>query len=134
PPDAGLLPAALQPEAPLPGHLERYLVHDVVPWVDGHLPTIPSRAGRVLAGLSAGGYGAVDIGLRHPTLFGTLEAWSGYFHPLRAGALVDAGSAELQAHDPSLLAQREAPLLRRLGTRFFLSSGTTADRATAEAT
>jgi enterochelin esterase-like enzyme len=113
------------------GIWEQYLVRDVVPWVDANLPTIAARRGRVLAGLSAGGYGAVDIGLRHPGLFSTLESWSGYFHPLRAGALVHADRAERQAHDPSLLVRREAPLLHGLGTRFFLSSGTTRDRATA---
>jgi enterochelin esterase-like enzyme len=116
------------------GIWERYLVRDVLPWADSHLPTIRSRTSRTLAGLSAGGFGALDIGLRHPELFGTLEAWSGYFRPLRSGALVHATSRVLLAHDPSLLARREAPLLRRLGTRFFLSSGTTADRVTARAT
>jgi enterochelin esterase-like enzyme len=116
------------------GVWEQYLVRNVVPWADAHLSTIAARRGRVLAGLSAGGYGAVDIGLRHPKLFSTLEAWSGYFHPLSAGALVNADEAERRAHDPSLLAQGEAPLLRRLGTRFFLSSGTTHDRATAAET
>lgn len=116
------------------GAWEDYLVRDVVPWTDAHLSTVDARRGRALAGLSAGGYGAVDIGLRHPRLFSTLEAWSGYFHPLRAGALVHASTAVLAAHDPSLLVQREAPLLRRLGTRFFLSCGTTLDRQTAEET
>ena len=116
------------------GIWEQYLVRDVVPWVDSNLPTIAARRGRLLAGLSAGGYGAVDIGLRHPGLFSTLESWSGYFHPLRAGALVHADRAERQAHDPSLLVRRESPLLHQLGTRFFLCSGTTHDRATAAGT
>lgn len=116
------------------GAWEQYLVDDVVPWADANLPTVAARRGRVLAGLSAGGFGAVDIGLRHPRLFSTLEAWSGYFRPLRAGALLHARPAGLRAHDPSLLVRREAPLLRRLGTRFFLSSGTTHDRPTAAAT
>jgi enterochelin esterase-like enzyme len=53
-----------------------------VPWTDANLPTVADRAGRILAGLSAGGYAAVDIGLRHPFMFSTLEAWSGYFRPL----------------------------------------------------
>ena len=116
------------------GVWEQYLVHDVVPWTDANLPTIADRAGRILAGLSAGGYGAVDIGLRHPFMFSTLEAWSGYFHPLHAGALVHAAPAGTHAHDPSLLARREAPLLRRLRTRIFLSCGTTHDRETAAGT
>ena len=35
------------------------------------------------------------------------------------------------AHDPTLLVERDAPLLRRVGTRFFLSCGSTHDRITA---
>lgn len=111
------------------GVWESYLVDRVLPWAERHLPLDRRATGRVLAGLSAGGYGAVDIGLRHPRLFGTLESWSGYFAPLRAGALVNADAAALAAHDPSLLVRAEAPLLRRLGTRFYLSSATTRDRA-----
>src|SRR5581483_1354933 len=80
-------------------------------------------AGRVLAGLSAGGFGAVDIGLRHPDVFGTIESWGGYFAPLRDGPFRHAAAADLRAHDPVLLAPREAPLLRRDRTGFFLSSG-----------
>jgi enterochelin esterase-like enzyme len=113
------------------GPWENYLVRDVVPWIDSHLPTIRTRAGRALAGLSAGGFGAVDIGLRHPTLFGTLESWSGYFRPYRDGPLRYVGARDLAAHDPSLLVRRETPLLRRLGTRFYLSCGSTADSKTA---
>jgi enterochelin esterase-like enzyme len=113
------------------GTWENYVVDDVVPWVDLHLPTEAAPAGRAIAGLSAGGYGAVDIGLRHPTVFGTLEAWSGYFHPFRDGSLRRANRAELRAHDPSALAREKAKQLRRLGTHFFLSSGTTADQVSA---
>src|SRR5581483_9042326 len=61
--------------------------------------------------------------LRHPALFGTVESWSGYFHPLRDGPLKHADAATLRGHDPALLARREAPILRRDGIRFFLSTG-----------
>lgn len=130
-PPAGLTPRY---EGEWAGPWERYLLRDVVPWVDRHLPARAARATRAIAGLSAGGYGAVDIGLRHPFLFGTLEAWSGYFRPYRDGPLRNATLSTLAAHDPSLLAEREVPLLRRLQTRFFLSSGTTRDRRTTAAT
>jgi enterochelin esterase-like enzyme len=116
------------------GPWEDYLVRDVVPWVDANLPTLAAASERTLAGLSAGGYGAVDIGLRHPRMFGTLEAWSGYFQPLREESLAHADHTSLDAHDPSLLVRQEAPLLRRLGTRFFLSCGTTHDKETAAGT
>jgi enterochelin esterase-like enzyme len=115
------------------GEWESYLVDDVVPWVDAHLPTEATSGGRTLAGLSAGGYGAIDIGLRHALLFATLESWSGYFTPLRDGPLHGATAEGLAAHDPTVLVRREARLLARLGTRFFLSSGTTRDRDSARA-
>ncbi len=67
------------------GPWEQEVVDDVVPFVDAHLATLATPKGRVLAGLSAGGFGAVYIALRHPGVFGSVESWSGYFHPLRDG-------------------------------------------------
>jgi enterochelin esterase-like enzyme len=116
-------PATERGRAEWAGQWEDYLVHDVVPWTDAHLPTISSPAGRVVAGLSAGGYGAIDIGLRHLDLFGTLESWSGYFHPLADGPFVHASASYLAAHDPTHLVRREAVQLRRDHTRFELSTG-----------
>jgi len=105
------------------GPWETALVDHVVPWVDGTLPTIRSRDARTLAGLSAGGFGAVDIALRNPGLFGTVESWSGYFTPLHDGPFKGASKATLAANDPVLLARGDAARLRALGTRFFLSTG-----------
>jgi len=105
------------------GPWEEYLVRDVVRWADANLQTVAGARGRVIAGLSAGGFGAVDIGLRHPHLFGTIESWGGYFAPFPDGPLAHATAPELAAHDPTRLLPRRASLLRGLGTRFFLSSG-----------
>lgn len=105
------------------GAWENYLVDDVVPWTERHLPVAAGMHARILAGLSAGGYGAVDIGIRHPRLFGTLESWSGSFAAPHDGSLRHATAAQLAAHDPVLLVPREAEQLHRLGTRFFLSAG-----------
>lgn len=106
------------------GVWEDYLVRAVVPWARSHLPVPRGPASTAVAGLSAGGYGAVDIALRHPGLFGTVESWSGYFTAPTDGPLKGAGAAVRAAHDPSKLAVSEAQRLRRLRTRFFLSSGT----------
>ena len=105
------------------GPWETYLDDAVVPWVDGHLPTIAGPEGRTLAGLSAGGFGAVDIALRSPGLFDRIESWSGYFRPLHDGPFTGVGAHTLAANDPTRLASREAAALRRLGLRFFLASG-----------
>jgi enterochelin esterase-like enzyme len=130
-PPAGLTPAY---DGEWAGVWETYLVRDVVPWVDSHLPTIRAGSQRAIVGLSAGGFGAVDIGLRQPGLFKTLESWSGYFTPFRDGPFRDASARTLANHDPSLLVRAEVRALRRLGTRFYLSAGTTSDRWTAART
>ena len=86
-------------------------VESVVPWVDAHLPVIRNRAGRILAGLSAGGYGAVDIGLRHPLLFWrTLESWSGDFGAPHDGWATGCGSRRGGNHGRLWRAQLPAAL------------------------
>ncbi len=57
---------------------ETFLARDVVRAVDARYRTIPDGAHRALAGLSEGGYGALNIGLHHPGRFRVLESWSGY--------------------------------------------------------
>jgi S-formylglutathione hydrolase FrmB len=49
--------------------------------IDRAYRTIPTRAGRAIVGVSAGGYGAVILGLQHPQQFSVIESWSGYFEP-----------------------------------------------------
>jgi S-formylglutathione hydrolase FrmB len=49
--------------------------------VDARFRTIRSRTGRALVGISAGGYGAMHLALRHLGEFSVIESWSGYFHP-----------------------------------------------------
>jgi enterochelin esterase-like enzyme len=105
------------------GLWEQAVVGQLVPWIDTNFATIASPAGRVLAGLSAGGFGAVDIGLHRPDLFGTIESWSGYFTPLHDGPFKKAGRQLLAANDPMIVARREAAVLRSDATRFFLSTG-----------
>lgn len=105
------------------GMWEQALVDRIVPWVDAHLPTRADASDRVIAGLSAGGFGAVDIGLRHPGVFGTIESWSGYFRPLHDGPFKHATKAVLAAHDPTRLLESEQSPLLRAHTRFFVSTG-----------
>jgi enterochelin esterase-like enzyme len=106
------------------GAWEDYVTRDVVPWVDDHLPTIPTRSDRVLGGLCAGGYGAMDIGLRHPAMFGALEAWDGYFAPVfDDGPFVHAPASYVLAHNPTLLVEDDTAALRRDDMRFYVSVG-----------
>jgi enterochelin esterase-like enzyme len=126
PPFVGVIPVAGRRHArneEWGGRWEWYVVHVVMPWADAHLPLSPLRTQHAIGGLSAGGYGGLAIGLRHPRLFGTLESWSGYARPPRDGPFAHASVRRLASVDASLLLRRELPLLRRLGTRFYLSVG-----------
>jgi enterochelin esterase-like enzyme len=78
---------------------ETALTRDVVHYVDSHFRTIANRRGRAIVGLSAGGYGAVLLGLHHLESFSVIESWSGYFHPTNpAGtAPLDLGSRAANA-------------------------------------
>jgi enterochelin esterase-like enzyme len=93
---------------------------ELVATVDARYRTIASRAGRVLIGISAGGYGATLIALHNPTVYAAVESWSGYFHattPDGTGAL-DLGSAEADdwANAHKLLPEAKRFLqLRRAG-------------------
>jgi enterochelin esterase-like enzyme len=105
------------------GPIETALVKQVVPWVDAHLPTIASPTGRLIAGLSAGGYGAADIGVRHPGTFGTILSFSGYFTPLHDGPFKHAGASVLRANDPTRIVRVDQGELAHDRTRFFVSTG-----------
>src|SRR5919109_457660 len=113
------------------GPWERYLTQRVIPWVGSNLSV--SRE-RTIAGLSAGGFGAVDIALRHPRLFRQVESWGGYFRPFRDGPFRLVSATDLAAHDPPRLVRANAPLLRSLDVHFFLSTGPGHGKITAAAT
>ena len=56
---------------------ETYIVQDLVGFVDRTFRTVPTREGRVVAGLSMGGYGAVKFALKHPDKFCAAVSHSG---------------------------------------------------------
>ena len=66
---------------------ETALVDDLLPAIDARFRTIPGRAGRAIAGLSMGGYGAVHLALRHPDQFAAVASLSGAL--LRSGRPLD---------------------------------------------
>jgi len=67
--------------------------------IDADFRTIPDRAGRAIVGASAGGYGAMLLGLHHLARFSVIESWSGYFHPTDPSGTktLDVGTPEENA-------------------------------------
>ena len=67
--------------------------------IDQEYRTIPTRAARAIVGVSAGGYGAMLLGLHHLPRFAAIESWSGYFHPTDPTGLISISSSPwLSAH------------------------------------
>ncbi len=60
---------------------ESAVARELVAQVDRRYRTVADRRGRAIIGVSAGGYGASIIGIRHPETFSVIQSWSGYFHP-----------------------------------------------------
>ncbi len=48
---------------------EDYIVHDLIADVESRFPVAPGRASRAIIGVSMGGFGAVNMALKHPDLF-----------------------------------------------------------------
>jgi enterochelin esterase-like enzyme len=59
---------------------EDFVDNQVVPWMDQHYRTIATPQGRMIGGVSEGGYGAVNIALHTPAVFGNVLALSGYYN------------------------------------------------------
>ncbi len=55
---------------------ERHLIEDVIGFVDRFFPTIPTREGRVIGGLSMAGYAALRLSLKYQDLFCSANAHS----------------------------------------------------------
>jgi enterochelin esterase-like enzyme len=106
------------------GRYEDFVL-DVVHTVDRRYATLPDRRHRVIGGLSAGGYGAVNIALHHRRDFIGMQSWSGYFVNSAHYSQVFAGAspATIAYNSPAQLVPRIARELRRLRLHAFLYSG-----------
>jgi len=70
---------------------ESYILEELIPDVQSRFRTIETRAGRTVAGLSMGGYGALKFGFKHPETFAVAASMSG---------ALDAAS---RTDDPSIM-------------------------------
>jgi S-formylglutathione hydrolase FrmB len=69
-------------------YYESYVL-EVQEIVDRMLPTIADRSGRAIAGVSMGGYGAMELALDNPGRFGVVESWLGFFNGLEGQLALD---------------------------------------------
>ena len=60
-------------------NIETYVANDLVKYVDAKYRTIPQPADRAIGGNSMGGFGAMNIAIRHPDVFGFAISLGGYY-------------------------------------------------------
>ena len=56
---------------------ESYIVKELIPEIDAKYRTNATRNGRVIAGLSMGGYGSLKFGVKYPEMFSLAGSFSG---------------------------------------------------------
>lgn len=72
--------------SPVTGNWEDYVMDEVIPLIDESFNTIPDVASRGICGFSMGGFGTVNLALRHPDVFCA-------FYAMSPGLMVDDGFA-----------------------------------------
>jgi S-formylglutathione hydrolase FrmB len=86
--------------------MEDAIVQDLVPFIDSHYRTLTDPADRAIGGNSMGGFGAMNIALHHPDVFGAVLSVGGYF---QAGGPVfgsgPASAAYRRFNSPALYVQ-----------------------------
>jgi S-formylglutathione hydrolase len=68
--------------SPVTGRWEDFIVNDVVGYVDTHYRSVAQASARAISGHSMGGFGALNIAMRHPEVFSVVYSLSpGLFDP-----------------------------------------------------
>jgi S-formylglutathione hydrolase FrmB len=65
---------------------ETFHINQLLPWIDANFNTKANRAGRAIAGVSMGGWGALHYAAAHSNLFSKLGVFSGGTDITQAGA------------------------------------------------
>jgi enterochelin esterase-like enzyme len=102
---------------------ETFVATDLVKVIDARYRTVDSPAGRGIAGLSEGGYGALNIGLHHPTEFRLIESWSGYMTAEPYIRIFGWNKHLLTYNSPSSWVRTVAPQLRADHTYIWFYCG-----------
>jgi enterochelin esterase-like enzyme len=104
------------------GDYESYITN-VMSDVDHRYATLPCRQERAIAGLSAGAYGAANVGLHQDSMFGLIQVWSGYFLETHNGVFAHADRAVMAYNSPIDYVRTMRRTLQRYPLRIFIFGG-----------
>jgi len=80
-----------------PPLFETHVIHELIPWVEEHMPVGRGREYRAITGHSQGGLGTVKLGLQYPDVFANFIELSGASIPL--GYPPEAATLRGAVHD-----------------------------------
>ena len=75
-PGKNLLGGSFYVNSPATGNWEDFIVQEVVGYIDSHYRTIKQSGSRGVSGHSMGGFGSLNIAMRHPDVFGAVYSLS----------------------------------------------------------
>ena len=84
-----------------------FVAVDLVKYVDQHYRTIPLPADRAIGGNSMGGFGAVNIALHYPGVFGSAISLGGYFKA--EGGVWNNNAAYMRTNSPADIITTDKP-------------------------
>jgi enterochelin esterase-like enzyme len=79
--------------------METFVAVELVRYVDQHYRTLADPAYRGIGGLSMGGFGAMNIAVHHPDIFGFVISLGGYYHA--EGSVWGNNAACIRANSPA---------------------------------
>ncbi len=79
--------------------MENFVSLDLVRFIDQKYRTIPTPGYRGIGGFSMGGFGAMNIAVHHPDLFGSVISLAGYY--TAEGSIWGQNRAYMQANSPA---------------------------------
>ena len=79
--------------------MENFVALDLVRFIDQKYRTIPTAGYRAIGGFSMGGFGAMNIAVHHPDIFGSVISLAGYY--TAEGSIWGQNAAYIQANSPA---------------------------------
>ena len=78
--------------------MENFVTFDLVHYIDQKYRTIPQASDRAIGGFSMGGFGAMNIAVHYPDIFGSVISLAGYY--TAEGSIWGQNTAYMQANSP----------------------------------
>jgi enterochelin esterase-like enzyme len=79
--------------------MENFVAFDLVHYIDQKYRTIPQASDRAIGGFSMGGFGAMNIAVHHPDIFGSVISLAGYY--TADGSIWGPNTAYIRVNSPA---------------------------------